>query len=66
MAEVPSFVATEFDVFGRRPKHASTSETHETFYKPIASVDQTDIEFLIPGDSDKYVDWTLNCLSKAS
>jgi len=31
-------------------------ETIETIYKPIASVDQTDIEFLIPADSDTYID----------
>jgi len=28
-------------------------------YKPIASVDQTDIEFLIPGDGDTYIDINL-------
>ena len=31
-------------------------ETIETIYKPIASVDQTDIEFLITADSDTYID----------
>ena len=31
-------------------------ETTETIYKPITSVDQTDIDFLIPGDSDTYID----------
>ena len=31
-------------------------ETNETIYRPIASVDQIDIEFVIPGDGDKYVD----------
>ena len=31
-------------------------ETTETIYKPIASVDKTDIEFLIPADSDTYID----------
>ena len=30
-------------------------ETNETIYRPIASVDQTDIEFVILGDSDTYV-----------
>ena len=31
-------------------------ETTETIYKPFASVEQTDIEFLIPSDSDTYID----------
>ena len=44
MAEEPSYVGTEFDI-----------STNETIYRPIASVDQTDIEFVIPGDSDTYV-----------
>ena len=56
MAEEPSYVGTEFDIFVRKPKQSSTVETNETIYRPIASVDQTDIEFVIPGDSDTYVD----------
>jgi hypothetical protein len=55
MADVPSFLVTEFDNFGRKPKQISTVETNETIYRPIASVDQVDIEFVIPGDSDTYV-----------
>ena len=31
-------------------------ETIETIYKRTASVDQTDIVFLIPADSDTYID----------
>jgi len=52
MAEVPSFLSTEFDLFERKARQVGCLETTETIYKPIASVDQTDIEFLIPGDSD--------------
>jgi hypothetical protein len=43
MAEVPSFVGTEFGIFGRKPKQSSTVETIETIYRPIASVDRTGI-----------------------
>ena len=39
-------------------------ETNETIYRPIASVDQTDIEFVIPGDSDTYVDLELKLFVK--
>jgi len=35
---------------------ASVVETTEVSYKPIASVDQSDLEFLIPSDSDTYID----------
>ena len=59
MADEPSFVGTEFDLFDRKPKQDSCIETTETIYKPIASVDQTDIEFLIPGDSDTFIDLNL-------
>ena len=51
MAVEPSYVGTEFDIFIRKLKQSSTVETIETIYRPIASVDQTDIEFVIPGDS---------------
>ena len=56
MAEEPSFPGTEFDLFSRTPKQDGCVETTETKHKPIASVDQTDIEILIPGDSDTYID----------
>ena len=56
MAEVPSFVVTQFDIFTPNPRQVAVEETIETVYKPIASIDQTDIEFVIPGDSDIYID----------
>ena len=59
MAEEPSFLGTEFDLFGRKPKQDICLNTTETLYKPIASVDHTDIGFLIPGDSDTYIDLNL-------
>jgi len=64
MAEEPSFVGTDFDVFGCKPKQSSTVETNEAIYRPIACVDQTDIEFVIPGDSDTYVDLDLKVFVK--
>ena len=39
-------------------------ETNETIYRPIASVDQTNIEFMIPGDRDTYVDLDLKLFVK--
>ena len=64
MAEAPSFVGTEYDIFGIKPKQIGTDETNETIYKPVASVDQTDIEFMIPGDSDTYVHLNLKLFMK--
>jgi len=46
-------------MFGRKPKQWSSVETNETVYRPIASVDQVDIESVIPGDSDTYGDFDL-------
>ena len=48
--------STEFDIFATRPVQTTTIETIETAYKPIASLDQSDIEFLIPTDLDTYID----------
>jgi len=64
MAEEPSFVGTEFDIFGRKPKQSSTVKTNETIYRPIAYVDQTDIGFVILGDRDTYVELDLKLFVK--
>ena len=46
-------LSSEFDIFVTRPAHTSTLETTQTADKPIASVDQSDLEFLIHKDHDK-------------
>ena len=56
MAEIASYISTDFDLFARKARQDGCVETIETIYKPIASVDQTDIELLIPADSDTYID----------
>ena len=38
--------------------------TTETIYKPIPSIDQTDIEILIAGDSETYIDLDLKLYIK--
>ena len=48
--------STEFDIFDTRPVQTSTLETLETSYKPIAALDQSDLEFLVPADQDTYID----------
>ena len=45
-AEITS-VSSEFDVFAHRPIQTSVLGTKEVAYKPIAPVDQNELEFLI-------------------
>jgi poly(A) polymerase Pap1 len=56
MADVSEFLGTEFDIFARKPKQASTDDTTQTVYKTISQIDQTDLEYLIPADNETYVD----------
>jgi hypothetical protein len=55
MAAVGGFVSTEFDVFAQKPVQEAVLQTVEMEYKPIAFVDMSDLEFVIPGD-DTYLD----------
>ena len=50
------FVSSEFDIFARKPLQESILETLDVIYKPIASVDQSDLELLIPADNETYID----------
>ena len=56
MTDVPTFVGIEFDFFVRKPTHSAVEETIDTIYKPIPSVEQIDLDFLIPADLHTYVD----------
>jgi len=47
---------TEFDFFAHRQIQKCVFGTFLSVYKPIAPVDQNDLEFLIPSDSDTYLD----------
>jgi hypothetical protein len=49
------FVTTEFDIFAHKPVQTAILETNVVHYTPIASVDQNDLEFLIPGN-ETYID----------
>jgi len=50
------FVSREFDIFAPKLVHSAILVTDVVHYKPIATVDQNDLEFLIPGDSETYID----------
>jgi hypothetical protein len=49
-------VSTEFDIFAQKPVQDAVLETTETEYKPIASIEMCDLEYVIPGDNDTYLD----------
>jgi len=51
-----AFVSSEFDIFAPKPVQLAIQETKLVHYKSIASVDQRDLEFLIPADYDTYID----------
>ena len=53
-AEIAS-VSSEFDIFAHKPVQTSVLGTTETAYKPIAPVDQNDLEFFISADKDIYI-----------
>jgi len=51
-----AFVSSEFNIFARKPPQLAIQETSVVQYKPIASIGQSDLEFLIPADFDTYID----------
>jgi hypothetical protein len=50
------FVSSEFDIFARKPIQSAILGTDVVHFKPFATVDQNDLEFLIPGDNETYID----------
>jgi hypothetical protein len=51
-----AFVSSEFDIFARKPVQNAIQDTNVVVYKPVAPIDQSDLEFLIPADLSTYVD----------
>jgi len=51
-----AFVSIEFDIFAPKPVQHAIQEANVVVYKPISSVNQSDLEFLIPADYVTYVD----------
>jgi len=49
-------VSSEFDILGPKPVESAILGTDVVHYKPIATVDQNDLEFFIPDDSETYID----------
>ena len=57
-AEALSF-SSEFDTFAQNPVQTSVQETVEFIFTPIASVEQSDLEFLFPAEHDTYIDFNI-------
>jgi len=51
-----AFVSSEFDIFAPKPVQLAILDTKVVHFKPIASIDQSDLEFLMPADYDTYID----------
>jgi hypothetical protein len=54
--EVADYLSTNFDIFPSKPVQTSVLESIETSYKTVASIDQSDLEFRMPADSETYLD----------
>ena len=59
MSEVKS-ISSQFHIFMHRHIQTAVLGTVKTVYKPLAPVEQNDLEFLIPGFSDTYIDLDKN------
>jgi len=55
VAEIAS-ESREFYIFAQRPIQTSVLGKIETLYRPIAPVDQNDLEFFTPTDDDTYIE----------
>ena len=50
------FVSSEFDIFAPKPVQSAILGTDVVHIKPIATVDQNNLEFFVPGDNETYID----------
>jgi len=53
-AEITS-ISCDFGIFAHKPVQKSVLGIIENAYKPIAPVDQNELEFLIPADKENYI-----------
>lgn len=49
-------VSSDFDIFASRPVQSAILETNEIIYKPVASVEQSVLQFNIPAVEESYTD----------
>jgi hypothetical protein len=64
MSEDVEFIRSEFDIFAKKPIRSAILDTHVVRYKPIATVDQNDLGFLVPGGNETYIDLDIKLFVK--
>ena len=57
-------MGSDFDIFAPKPIQSAVLETIHTVYKQIDSVDQSDLDFLIPANPDTYLDFDFKLFVK--
>jgi hypothetical protein len=62
MSGIAEFVSSEFESFARKPIQTAIRETDVVHYKPIPSVDHSDLDFSIPDDHNTYIDLHIKLL----
>jgi hypothetical protein len=62
MSASAEFLSSEFDIFAKNLVQTAIRETNVVHYKPIASVDKSDLEFSIPVDHYTYIDMEIKLL----
>jgi len=65
MSEDIEFISSEFDIFVKKPIQSAILDNHVVRYKTIATVDQNDLEFLVPGDNETYTDLNIKLFVKS-
>ena len=55
---------SEFDIFVKKPVQSAVISDRVCIYKPIASVDQNVLEFVIPSDNESYIDLNVKLMIK--
>jgi hypothetical protein len=65
MSGVADFVSSEFDILTSKSVQTAIRETGVVHYKPIASVDQSDLEFSIPQYHDTYIKLDIKLLIRS-
>jgi hypothetical protein len=65
MAADTTPISTGLDIFASKPVQTFVLEMTEVAYKPLESVDQSDLEFLISSDGDTYIDLNFKLFIRA-
>ena len=65
MSEDVELISSEFDILVKKPTQSAILDSHVVRFKPIATVGQKDLEFLVPGDNETYIDLNFKLFAKA-